>query len=287
MISIIVSTYRKKYYDQLSESIEKTIGEVPYELIPIENNRKYSISEAYNMGADNANYPILCFVHEDVVFETDNWGGIICDCFEKDNNLGALGVAGGLKTYLPTGWGSGIEGWDHAYICHIYNNQKCLLGTKSDKPISVNVLDGVVIFSPKRIWSEIKFDESVKGYHFYDIDYTYRVSLKYKVQVFSSLLITHFSIGNFGKEWINASIEYHQKKRIFNTVVPNKAQKSQIRRFYYGFSQAAMFEMSLYYKIKYICALGVDRNSFKEMVKFLYMKHYLMLKSKYYSLTAK
>jgi len=266
MLSIIVSTYRKKYYADLVRSVEETIGKIPYELIPVENAGQFSMCKAYNIGARKAQYPLLCFVHEDVTFRTENWGVVVCEYFEKDENLGALGVAGGNKTSLVTGWASGIPDWDNM---HIYQDSR--LYSFPDKPAYVNVLDGVLIFTPKKIWNEIVFDESIRGFHFYDLDYTYRVSQKYRVFVTNVLFINHYSKGNFGKDWIDGAIAYHRRKNIF-TQKPTDAQKSVIRNFYYNFAQPGMREVGFLYRLKYALALGIDRYSLKQAMKFLFLK---------------
>ncbi|GHT79500.1 hypothetical protein AGMMS50262_23280 [Bacteroidia bacterium] len=270
MISIIVSTYRKQYYEQLVQSIADTIGNIPYELVPIENHGEFSISKAYNLAAAKAKYPYLCFVHEDVVFETDNWGNIICEAFKKEIEIGAIGIAGGYKMYLPTGWGSGIDGWDQAHLYHFYGTDKTLIHAYPVTGSKVNVLDGVLIFTPRKVWEEFLFDETVEGFHFYDIDYTYRVSRKYKIRILDSLLITHFSSGNFGKQWMLACIDYHRsKKELFNAIPITKHEVSQIRNFYYSFSQPGMFTTKTFYKIRYVMALGIDTHSWKSALRFI------------------
>ena len=228
------------------------------------------ICEAYNKGAEQAQYQILCFVHEDVEFVTQDWGRIVCGYFEKIDNLGALGVSGGFKTRMVTGWGSGIPSWDHMHILH----GESLIKTFSEESIEVNTLDGVIIFTRKKVWSEVLFDKFIPGFHLYDIDYTYRVSKQYKVLVIGCLLLKHYSSGNFGKDWINAVIRYHRKKNIFSDIPLNNHQKSQIRKFYYSFSQSGMYEMSLYYKLKYLFVLGVDKDSLKCAIGFLFIRYW-------------
>jgi hypothetical protein len=270
MISIIVSTYRKAYYEQLAQSVENTIGAIPYELIPIENNGNLSIGEAYNRGARQAVYPVLCFVHEDVIFETVNWGKRLCNCFEEDATLGAIGIAGGFKTCLPTGAGSGIKGWSQVYVQHIVNNQKEIIREQVDNRTVINVLDGVLIFTTQSVWQEFKFDETIKGFHFYDVDFTFRISKKYKLKVSDDLLITHCSTGNFSDQWILAAIDYHKRKKdLFKEIEINKKEIAQIRNFYYRFSQPGMIETKTVNKIKYVCALGVDKYSVKNAIRFL------------------
>jgi hypothetical protein len=270
MLSIIISSYQPHYFEQVSRSIETTIGNIPYEIIQIWNPNLMGICEAYNKGAAKAKFPMLCFVHEDVEFITKDWGQRVYNYFEENEELGALGVAGGVKTQMVTGWGSGISGWDHAHLFHSEHP----VNTFSDESVEVNALDGLIIFTPQKVWNEVRFDESVSGFHFYDIDYTFRVSKNYKVLVVNFLLLKHYSSGKFAKDWINAAIRYHRKKKIFDNVPLDKCQKSQIRKFYYSFSQPGMYDMCFYYRLKYIFALGVDKDSLKPAVIFLFIRYW-------------
>lgn len=80
MISIIASTHNPTFFQRFSEKVQETIG-VDFEIIGIENHTQYSICEAYNIGADKAKYPYLCFVHEDVIFRTKDWGKYLIDVY--------------------------------------------------------------------------------------------------------------------------------------------------------------------------------------------------------------
>jgi hypothetical protein len=75
MLSIIISSYQKHYFDQLVENIRETIGEdFQYEIIQMWNPNVMSITEAYNSGAGKSRYENLLFLHEDIIFYTRNWG---------------------------------------------------------------------------------------------------------------------------------------------------------------------------------------------------------------------
>ncbi|MDR1738657.1 MAG: glycosyltransferase family protein [Candidatus Symbiothrix sp.] len=269
MISIIVSTYRKSYFDALLQSIRKTIGEIAFEVIPIENHGQYSISQAYNLGAEQAQYNLLCFVHEDVIFESSDWGKVLLRAFQTDADLGALGVAGGRKTQLPTGWGSGVRDWDSMYIHHGVDH---LIHLKGDTT-KINVLDGVLIVTPKTVWQEFRFDETVGGFHFYDIDYSLRVAQKYHLKLTEQLLICHFSQGNFGSQWIKSCLNYHRTHRALLTdLLVGRKETSQIRKFYYGGGQPGIRQASWWRKLQYVCALGIDFQTIKTAIRFL-LKH--------------
>src|SRR4051812_15562048 len=109
MISVIICSIDKDFARQVQDNIARTIG-VVWEHIIIDNTiSTRSITQVYNIGAGRAQYDLLCFVHEDVVFDTPNWGRIIVDHFSKDHGPGLIGVAGcKYKSKTPSGWHSGF-----------------------------------------------------------------------------------------------------------------------------------------------------------------------------------
>ena len=103
MLSIIISSYQPHYYQALEKNIAETIG-IPYEVIKVDNPGKMGICEAYNHGAQKAQYDYLLFLHEDVLFETQNWGKELIELLNLEN-CGVIGVAGtDYYGYVPYQW---------------------------------------------------------------------------------------------------------------------------------------------------------------------------------------
>ena len=114
---------------QVQQNITDTIG-VPWEAIIIDNTiSPKGITQVYNKAAAQAKFDILCFVHEDVLFTTQNWGETLINTFKADNRVGLIGVAGSkYKSKLPSGWFSGISAIDCCNIAHLDkdNNQQVM-----------------------------------------------------------------------------------------------------------------------------------------------------------------
>ena len=104
MLSIVVCSRNSYLPEDFVENITKTIG-VPFEFIHVDNSaNKHTIFSAYNFGYERSNYPYLCFVHEDVLFHTSNWGEKII-AHLQDDKTGIIGVAGSdLLPRVPTSW---------------------------------------------------------------------------------------------------------------------------------------------------------------------------------------
>lgn len=218
MISVIISSVNKAHLQQVSENINATIG-VPYEIIATDNSEgKQGICEVYNKGMMRAQYDILCFMHEDVLIKTNNWGKKLLALFEQDPKLGLVGIAGSsYKPLAPSGVGGyGVNTHYHNFIqsykykkkrsMHVYSNP--------DKQSLAEVvcIDGVFMAATREVAEEFMFDEiTLKGFHGYDIDFSLSVSQKYKVAVTFDILLNHFSEGLYNDIWMEENLKLHNK----------------------------------------------------------------------------
>lgn len=209
MLSIIISSYQPKFYDELEKNIAVTCG-INYEIIKIDNPGLMGICEAYNKGAMMAKYDVLLFIHEDIKFITTDWGSKLIVHHELER-AGVIGVAGGK--YIP----SAPSGW-------YTDNENALInivqGKKGESKKTIQTfsgvqkafaLDGVFLSIKKQIFTEYKFDEHLERYHGYDTEITLRIAKKYLNYVVSDILIEHYSAGNPDLEWNKANI-YIRKK---------------------------------------------------------------------------
>ena len=211
MISIIICSKEKTISSNLFNNINNTVG-CEHELIIIDNSKNnYSIFEAYNLGIKKSVGDYLCFIHDDILFHTQNWGKTIEDIFEKDHRIGLIGVAGAkVKTKTPSAW------WDCPHelmvtnIIHVSPNNKVekqYYGFDDGDNIEVATVDGVLMVT--RVNKLIMFDERLKGFHFYDLNLAIQiVKQKLKVVVTNQILIEHLSIGKIDKTWINSALTF-------------------------------------------------------------------------------
>ena len=218
MISVVICSINSTYADQVRKNISETIG-VEHEIILMDNTRiKKSISAVYNMGAASSKFGIVCFVHEDVLFETNGWGSHLVSLFDNDQQLGVIGLAGSkYKSRTISGWSSALNSLDCSNVHHIdkYNRHKHIYFNpqKSKRLQEVVSLDGVFICSRKSVWEEIKFNEELlDGFHCYDIDYSVRASWSWKVAVTYDIKMVHLTKGgDFGDKWIHYTMLWHDK----------------------------------------------------------------------------
>lgn len=220
MISVIVCSIEEHLFNRFSESLAKTIG-VDYELIRIENQKeKLPIAKAYNKGASQASFDFLVFVHEDVVFHTDNWGGELVNRFQLLNNPGVLGIAG--SNYLPISpsywW---IPDPTRRFSNYMDNHESGKIGEGKHRnsghsnPVPVFLLDGMFLGMKKEVFKKVKFDESLEGFHGYDTSICLRSAEKFQNYFIPDILIEHFSPGKPNTTWLlNTVKSYSQKEKI-------------------------------------------------------------------------
>jgi hypothetical protein len=234
MISIIVSTYKPDNFNSFSENIKQTIG-VDYEIIAIENPGIMGLCEAYNRGVSKAKYPYLCFSHDDIKINTYNWGNIIINQFKENKDTGIIGIAGeGYKPWLPTGW----------FFSFLSKSRRInITQTSQDKNVNkvyynphnkifdnVLVVDGCWFCTTKKITDEIHFDENTfTGYHYYDIDFSLRMSKNYQVLVSYNIDIEHYSYGNYSKDWIVDTFRFHNKWKKYLPLSGKTLSKDEIK----------------------------------------------------------
>jgi hypothetical protein len=236
MISLIICHRNKTFLDTISKSIENTIG-VAYQLIVVDNTKNdYTIFTAYNYGVTQAKFNILCFVHEDIIFHTNNWGQHIVNHF-KDESIGLVGVIG-ATTYpqSPSPWWSSIILNDHLVnnIQHwhgkvsdthyhtILSKTDTLTVTKdynnpqNKNVINATVVDGLFYCIEKKLFDEhkIRYDDlNFKGFHCYDTDISLQVNQFKKVVVVYDIVVEHLQTGTLNKDWYDACITLNKKWR--------------------------------------------------------------------------
>jgi len=257
MISVIISSADNTLLDQVAKNIAATIG-LPFEIIAIDNGgAQQGICAAYNQGASRAKYELLCFIHEDIIIKTNNWGAVLKNIFFDNDYIGLVGVVGnGYKPFTPSGWtgvdsthvrANILQSYKHSSkpIFHDHNNPG------NFKKEQVACVDGVFLATTKKVFSEYKFDEILfSGFHGYDVDLSIAIGQKYKVVVTYEILLNHLSEGNYSREWVEDIIKLHEK---WKSVLPininntgfNERRQIEKRTFNHLFSLLIKFDFPI------------------------------------------
>jgi glycosyltransferase involved in cell wall biosynthesis len=220
MISIVVCARKKDISEELRSNILNTIG-CEYELIVIDNSQnQYSIYSAYNHGIEQSRGDIICFLHDDVLWHTPQWGDFVQRFFNGKPQAGLLGIAGTrLKTRIPSAW------W-HAprhllamqLIQHLPHNETRLENTGFEREAEVEVvaIDGVCMFMRRSCG--LKMKTAATGFHCYDLYLSLACRARgFRIYVTKNLLLEHFSKGTLNNSWIDTTLKLHQE---FRDVLP-------------------------------------------------------------------
>ncbi len=170
--------------------------------------------QGYNLGASQARGEILAFVHDDI----EVWGNSLC--FQRvletlsDPATGFVGVAGTRSLDACGVW------W------HVAEASRGMVGHPSFSELGLHwsvwpsavsdgaagpralfgqavVLDGALLLCHRRTFDALRgFDETgYQGFHFYDIDITFRATLAGLVNFVMPIPVLHHTPGLFDVRW--------------------------------------------------------------------------------------
>ena len=223
MITIGFST--RKIDNSFVELLKKSCGVPNPQIIPIENEGKYSLPEAYNMILEQATNDVVVLCHDDIYFDSKNWGSKILNHFKRNSDYGILGLAG--STQLP----SSAKWWEDfskmkGIVNHEHGGKKweskysASLGNQID---DVVLVDGLfIVLNTKNI--KQKFNEEIKGFHFYDVDFSFRNFIEdVKIGVIYDVRVTHKSIGETNEQWEQNRIVFAEKHK---DILPVKIKRN-------------------------------------------------------------
>jgi glycosyltransferase involved in cell wall biosynthesis len=263
MISIVICSRTKLISNGLFNNIRQTIG-LEYELIVIDNSdNKYSIFQAYNTGIINSKGNIVCFIHDDIQLITQDWGHVLLEIFDKNKDVGLIGVAGAKsKTKMPSAW------WDCPKEDHCININQYLHNGKKEfwrKGFEKSSLEEVVaidgVFMAARKDTSILFNTKLTGFHNYDLNFSFEYLKRgYRIVATKDILLDHFSIGVLDKSWYKSSLIIY---KLYSNILPlTKSDFVPIKN--YEFSNGSKFIENLL------------RNKLKGPAFYLWLKLFLI-----------
>ena len=220
MLSVIICSRKFNVNKDFINNIKSTIG-CPFELIIIDNsNNQYSIFEAYNLGIEKSTGDYWCFIHDDILFHSKDWGNEVLRIFEQDNKIGLIGIVGAkLKTKMPSAWWDCPEQFKIINIVQHFKSGKVKhlrQGWKENNIEEVVVVDGV--FMAARRIDKIRFSDSLQGFHNYDLNLSFEYKKKgYRIVITNKILIEHFSKGVINTLWYQSTVKIHD---LYSKILP-------------------------------------------------------------------
>lgn len=203
MKSLITVGYSsRKHNPEFIDYLKKSSGFKKLEVIEKINNGEKSLNQVYNEILDESETDIVVLCHDDLYFDTNSWYHKIINHFEK-TDYGILGVAG--TTYMSK---SG-QWWEqrkkmHGIVNHEHEGKKW--ESKYSPSLGNDIKEVVVVdglfLAIKKSNIKKKFDETVPGFHFYDVEFSFQNYLeKVKIGVIYNVRVTHKSIGMTNEQW--------------------------------------------------------------------------------------
>jgi hypothetical protein len=124
------------------------------ELIVIEGAK--SIAEGYNNGIDKAKNKIKCFIHHDLIVTNPILlrMNLLAYCID---DIGIVGIVGSQTEAAP--W------WEGQCVGSVVDSRNGILHFSDGKQFCLH-LDGLMLATCQ----DVRFDESIPGFHFYDQD---------------------------------------------------------------------------------------------------------------------
>jgi len=179
------------------------------EVIEIINNGE-SLTKTYNRGLKQATNNIVVFCHDDLTIETKQWGHKLIKMFDKHPEYGIIGVAG---TKFMSASGQWWENPKKMYgrVSHTHEGRTWLSSYSEDMGQEIEeviTVDGV-FFAIDKTKIKTEFNETVEGFHFYDVTFCFENYLKgVKLGVITLIRINHKSIGMTNDQWNENRIKF-------------------------------------------------------------------------------
>jgi len=172
------------------------------EVIEIINNGE-SLTKSYNRGLEQAKNDIVVFCHDDITIETSSWGRKLLKQFTNNPEYGIIGVAG-TKNMPSSGQWWENKNKMYGRVAHTHEGKTWLSTYSPDihqDLEEVVIVDGV-FFAVDKTKIKNKFNETVEGFHFYEITFCFENYLKgVKIGVTTYIRINHKSIGMTNESW--------------------------------------------------------------------------------------
>jgi glycosyltransferase involved in cell wall biosynthesis len=223
MITVGFST--RKIDSTFVEMLKKTSGLPKLEVIPFENNGEFSLTEVYNKLLDQSTNDIVILCHDDIYFDSKNWGQKILNHFKRNSEYGILGLAGTTNMPKSGRW------WDdfskmRGIVNHEHEGKKWeskYSPNKGNQIDDVVLVDGLFIVVNKNNIKK-EFNKEIGGFHFYDVDFSFRNFIEdVKIGVVYDVRVTHKSIGQTNEQWEKNREVFAEK---YKDILPVKIKRN-------------------------------------------------------------
>lgn len=264
MITVICSS--KNPSDEFKKHLVDSSGlKNKIEVLIYENKGEFSLTEIYNRGLSEAKNRYVVFCHDDITIETNQWGPKLIKIFNRNPEYTILGVAGSKELSETGRW------WDnpkkmYGKVSHTHEGKTWLSSYSNDLGQTIEevvVCDGVWFAVDTLDNQFVPFDETIKGFHFYDVGFSFNNHLNgNKVGITTQIRINHQSIGETNDSWEeNRKIFIEKYKDSLPTILKRTLRKNEKLKVLIGclnFTNLTGSEIYVYELAKGLIKKGCD-----------------------------
>jgi GT2 family glycosyltransferase len=216
-ISFITVSRDEKKTGQLVQSIQHSMGLPPnapdWEHI-VQDGQSQDLFRGYNQGAATARFDLLAFVHDDVRFlgNRDVWTHPMA--LARKPLVGIVGVAGSRRLEKEGVWWKAEHTQLRGAVAHPADNEFGMHWNvwpwQAGQFGPVAVTDGVFMLIAKQTFEAVGgfSQDQYQGFHFYDLDLSFRLTLKGFRNLVAPIPLLHRSVGVPNENW-------HRNREIF------------------------------------------------------------------------
>jgi len=198
--SVIVCSISADKFARVSENYRRLLSGVSHEIIGIHDAR--SLCEGYNRGVRQSRGDILVFSHDDIEIVSPDFAARLAHTLAMSDLVGVAGT-----TKLSAGkWVN--SGWPHTHgqVCHRDPGgtlKHTLYGPGFGSVGGIQAMDGLLFAGWRKTFEDVGFDEEAfDGWHFYDLDFTFRAWLAgLRLRISYELMVVHDSEGSYDASW--------------------------------------------------------------------------------------
>jgi glycosyl transferase family 2/tetratricopeptide repeat protein len=219
-VSIVVCSIDDTKLARMRSSFTAALAGRDHEFIVIRDAR--SLAEAYTRGLALCRHEWVVFSHDDVELASERPFDVLAAALAECD---VVGVAGSRLVSGPAVTWAGhphVHGWvaypakdaQPAWDASFFSLEGGLLH-------GMQALDGLLFATRREVVRRVGFDaRTFDGFHFYDLDFTYRAHLQgMRLAVTTDAIAIHASGGQFGAEWKRYAERFEAKFPALRTPV--------------------------------------------------------------------
>jgi hypothetical protein len=208
-ISIIICNIDTEKFKAVSEMYRGIMGSADFEIIGIHDAK--SMAEGYNRAINKSTGDVLIFSHDDIEFITPDLPNRLLRHLQTYDLVGLAGTS----RFCGNFWLAAGPPFVFGQVTHPaptggFNVN--LFGAPAPIVGDLQALDGLFIAVNRRVFDKVRFDESLAGFHFYDLDFTASAhDAGFNLAVANDIHAIHSSMGSYGPEWKKESEKFQAK----------------------------------------------------------------------------